>query len=171
MERWFGLIAQRAIRRGSLSSVKDLVQKIDAFVQHYNRSHRPFVWTATADSILQKIARLCSHISGTAHYYSYYWEFPGVSTSGTFSLNISLFSRYPRGRKITILVRSLSRGRDPARGGVFQLHLLPRTLCGGVLGWKSTPQARSGACPRPSDVFGSEHHRARTAPARAQRKV
>jgi putative transposase len=67
VERWFGLITQRAIRRGSFSSVKDLVQKIDRFVQNYNRTHRPFVWTATADSILQKIARLCSRISGTAH--------------------------------------------------------------------------------------------------------
>lgn len=67
VERWFGLITQRAIRRGSFSSVKDLVQKIDSFVQHYNRRHRPFVWTATADSILQKIARLCSRFSGTAH--------------------------------------------------------------------------------------------------------
>jgi hypothetical protein len=57
-----GLITQRAIRRGSFSSVKELVQKIDAFVQHYNRTYRPFVWTATADSILQKIARLCSRI-------------------------------------------------------------------------------------------------------------
>jgi putative transposase len=67
VERWFGLITQRAIRRGSFSSVKDLVEKIDVFVQHYNRSHRPFVWTATADSILQKISRLCSHISGTRY--------------------------------------------------------------------------------------------------------
>src|SRR5246500_5686699 len=67
VERWFGLITQRAIRRGSFRSVKDLVEKIDTFVQHYNRSHRPFVWTATADSILQKLARLCSCISGTAH--------------------------------------------------------------------------------------------------------
>ena len=67
VERWFGLITQRAIRRGSFSSVKDLVEKIDVFVQHYNRSHQPFVWTATAESILQKIARLCSRISGTAH--------------------------------------------------------------------------------------------------------
>jgi len=61
VERWFGLITQRAIRRGSFSSVKELIQKIDAFVQHYNRTHRPFVWTATADSILQKIARLCAY--------------------------------------------------------------------------------------------------------------
>src|ERR1700710_849245 len=54
VERWFALITQRAIRRGSFRSVKDLVEKIDAFVQLYNRSHRPFVWTATADSILGK---------------------------------------------------------------------------------------------------------------------
>jgi len=67
VERWFGLITQRAIRRGSFSSVKELVAKIDAFVQHYNRSSRPFRWTATADSILQKIARLCSRICGTQH--------------------------------------------------------------------------------------------------------
>jgi len=67
VERWFGLITQRAIRRGSFSSVKDLVHKIDAFVEHYNCSSRPFAWTATADSILQKLSRLCSRISGTVH--------------------------------------------------------------------------------------------------------
>ena len=67
VERWFGLITQQAIRRGSFSSVKELTGKIDAFVQHYNRSHRPFVWTATAESILAKITRLCSAISGTRH--------------------------------------------------------------------------------------------------------
>jgi len=50
--RWFGLITQRAIRRGTFTSVQDLIRKIDTFVQHYNRSSRPFVWTATADSIL-----------------------------------------------------------------------------------------------------------------------
>ena len=67
VERWFGLITQRAIRRGSFRSVKELVQKIDAFALHYNRSSRPFVWTATADSILAKLARLCSRISGTRY--------------------------------------------------------------------------------------------------------
>ena len=65
VERWFALISQRAIRRGSFRSVKDLIEKIDSFVQNYNRSHRPFAWVATADSILSKIARLCSRISGT----------------------------------------------------------------------------------------------------------
>jgi putative transposase len=67
VERWFGLIPQRAIRRATFTSVEDLIQKIDSFVQPYNPSSRPFVWTATANSILQKIARLCSRISGTPH--------------------------------------------------------------------------------------------------------
>ncbi len=67
VERWFGLITQWAIRRGSFGGVPELVEKIDSFVQHYNRSRRPFVWTATADSILAKVARLCSCISGTRH--------------------------------------------------------------------------------------------------------
>ncbi len=64
-KRWFGLITQRAIRRGSFTSVQDLVQKIDAFVRNYNRSSRSFAWTASAESIPQKIARLCSRIYGT----------------------------------------------------------------------------------------------------------
>ena len=67
VERWFGLITQQAIRRGSFRSVKHLIARIDHFVQQYNRNCRPFAWTATADSILQKLARLCSRISGTAH--------------------------------------------------------------------------------------------------------
>jgi putative transposase len=67
VERWFALITQRAIRRGSFRSVQELVQKIDTFVQQYNRCGRPFFWTATADSILEKLARLCSRISGTRH--------------------------------------------------------------------------------------------------------
>lgn len=67
VERWFGIITQQAIRRGTFSSVKDLVTKIDRFVEHYNAKSRPFVWTATADSILAKVERLCSLISGTQH--------------------------------------------------------------------------------------------------------
>jgi transposase len=67
VERWFGIITQRAIRRGSFSSVKELVAKIQLFVDHYNKTASPFVWTATAKSILDKIARLCSYTSGTGH--------------------------------------------------------------------------------------------------------
>ncbi|MCY3940403.1 MAG: IS630 family transposase [Gammaproteobacteria bacterium] len=67
VERWFGLITQQAIRRGSFSSVKELTRKINAFVDQYNAHASPFAWVATADSILDKINRLCSVISGTQH--------------------------------------------------------------------------------------------------------
>jgi putative transposase len=67
VERWFGLITQQAIRRGSFRSVSELVQKIDAYVASYNLHHRPFAWTATADSIPAKLRRLCKVINGTSH--------------------------------------------------------------------------------------------------------
>jgi len=67
VERFFALITDKAIRRGSFTSVKQLVQKIDHFVDSYNDKCQPFQWTATADSILEKLHRLCSRISGTAH--------------------------------------------------------------------------------------------------------
>jgi putative transposase len=67
VERWFGLITQQAIRRGSFKSVKDLIAKIDTFTENYNQKSRPFAWTATADSIFQKLSRLCNRISGTEH--------------------------------------------------------------------------------------------------------
>src|SRR6202790_1870965 len=67
VERWFGLITQRAIRRGSFDSVPDLKRKINEFVEHYNQHPKPFMWTATADSILAKHERLGKVICGTSH--------------------------------------------------------------------------------------------------------
>lgn len=67
VELWFRRISQQAIRRGSFRSVKELVAKIDHFVQTYNTKARPFAWTATAESILAKVRRLCERISGTQH--------------------------------------------------------------------------------------------------------
>jgi putative transposase len=67
VERFFALITDKAIRRGSFTSVKQLIQKIDHFVAHYNKNCKPFAWTATADSILEKLQRLCARISGTGH--------------------------------------------------------------------------------------------------------
>ncbi|HVB98611.1 MAG TPA: IS630 family transposase, partial [Candidatus Dormibacteraeota bacterium] len=46
---------------------KELVAKIERFVRRYNADARPFSWTATPDSILEKIQRLCERISGTQH--------------------------------------------------------------------------------------------------------
>ena len=67
VERWFGIITQRTIRRGSFRTVRALVDRIERFVIHYNATARPFRWTATADSIIGKIARLTKRISGTSH--------------------------------------------------------------------------------------------------------
>ena len=67
VERWFGLITQRAIRRGSFRTVRELVHRIDTFVTRYNRTTSPFTWTATADSILAKLDRLAKAINGTSH--------------------------------------------------------------------------------------------------------
>jgi putative transposase len=65
--RWFGIITQRAIRRGSFGNVKELAQKIDQFVAAYNKNATPFMWHAIADSILEKLGRPCVRISGTGH--------------------------------------------------------------------------------------------------------
>jgi putative transposase len=67
VEIWFNLITQRAIRRGTFKSVKDLIEKIEHYVRNYNSQSHTFVWTATADSILDKIKRLCQIISETRH--------------------------------------------------------------------------------------------------------
>jgi transposase len=65
VERWFGIITQRAIRRGSFRNVRELIKSINAFVDNYNKTARPFMWTATSESILGKLERLCKGISGT----------------------------------------------------------------------------------------------------------
>jgi putative transposase len=67
VEIWFNLITQRAIRRGTFSCVKDLVRKIDDYVTNYNQHPKPFIWTATADSIFATLERLCQCISETRH--------------------------------------------------------------------------------------------------------
>jgi putative transposase len=67
VEIWFNRITQQAIRRGSFRSVKELIEKIDQYVRASNTHAHPFAWTATADSILAKVQRLCERISGTGH--------------------------------------------------------------------------------------------------------
>jgi putative transposase len=67
VETWFGIITRKAIRRGSFRSTKELAKKIDLFVKNYNRNSKPFIWTATAESIFEKLDRLCKGISVTQH--------------------------------------------------------------------------------------------------------
>ena len=65
-QAWFP-ITRQAIRRGSFRTVRQLIQRIEAYVARYNRTSHPFTWTATADSILAKLHRLAKAISGTQH--------------------------------------------------------------------------------------------------------
>ena len=67
VESFFAVITDKAIRRGSFKSVKELTNKIDMFVSQYNENCKPFTWTATAESILEKLSRLCRRINGTGH--------------------------------------------------------------------------------------------------------
>jgi hypothetical protein len=60
VERWFALNTHQAIRGGSFRNVRELIQKIDSYVSLYNTHKRPFVWTATAHSILAKLQRAMS---------------------------------------------------------------------------------------------------------------
>ena len=65
VERWFAVITRQAIRRGSFSSVPQLRQRINAFVENYNKTCSPFERTATAESILHKVERISLVIAGT----------------------------------------------------------------------------------------------------------
>ena len=57
VERFFGLITEDAIRRGVFKSVDDLKTTIQTYLEHHNADPKPFIWTATVDRILQKVAR------------------------------------------------------------------------------------------------------------------
>ncbi len=55
IERWFALLTEQCIRRGSFRSVNDLEQRIDEFIEANNEDPKPFKWTASADYIFQRI--------------------------------------------------------------------------------------------------------------------
>ena len=57
VERWFGELTAKAVRRGSFTSVADLESSIAAFLEAWNENPNPFVWTATVESIQAKLAR------------------------------------------------------------------------------------------------------------------
>ena len=57
VEIFFGIITRQAIRRGTFTSVKDLIGAIEAFIDDWNERCEPFVWTKTADDILGKLNR------------------------------------------------------------------------------------------------------------------
>jgi transposase len=57
VERFFGKLTDKAIRRGVFHSVPDLIAAIEEYLQANNENPEPFVWTATAGEILEKVRR------------------------------------------------------------------------------------------------------------------
>ena len=57
VERFFGLITDQRIRRGVFKSVADLEAAIRDCLEHHNADPKPFIWTASAAAILEKVAR------------------------------------------------------------------------------------------------------------------
>lgn len=67
VERWFAELTQKQIRRGTHRSTRQLVAAIESYLQYTNESPKPFVWTKTADQILETVARFCERISDSRH--------------------------------------------------------------------------------------------------------
>jgi len=65
VERWFALLADKQIKRGVHRSIQHLKADIAAFIQTHNAEPKPFVWTKSADAILQTIARYRSDTLAT----------------------------------------------------------------------------------------------------------
>ena len=55
IEIWFGILTRQAIRRGTFTSVNDLIRRISDFIHTWNTDAKPFCWTATAEEILTKV--------------------------------------------------------------------------------------------------------------------
>jgi transposase len=67
VERWFAELTSKWLRRGSHRSVPELTASIQAWIDTWNDDPRPFVWTKTADQILDSIARYLQPISNSRH--------------------------------------------------------------------------------------------------------
>ena len=67
VERWFGELTTKLLQRGVHKSVQALEADIRAWIETWNDDPRPYVWTKTADEILDSIAAFCQRISSAGH--------------------------------------------------------------------------------------------------------
>ena len=67
VERWFGELDRKQLRRGNFHGTDELIDTIMRYVEHSNSTPKPFIWTKTADEILASVARFCRRTSGSAH--------------------------------------------------------------------------------------------------------
>ena len=67
VERWFALLSERQIKRGTHRSTLELERAIRQYLNVYNTDPKPFVWHKSADEILASLARFCKRISDSGH--------------------------------------------------------------------------------------------------------
>jgi transposase len=67
VERWFGELTTKKLQRGTHRSVRELNADIRDWIKTWNENPRPYVWTKTADQILDSIARYCQRINDSRH--------------------------------------------------------------------------------------------------------
>ncbi|MBV9792306.1 MAG: IS630 family transposase [Actinobacteria bacterium] len=67
VERWFGELTTKKLQRGTHRSVRELNTDIRNWIKTWNGNPRPYVWTKTADQILDSIARYCTRINDSGH--------------------------------------------------------------------------------------------------------
>jgi transposase len=67
VERWFGKITEQRIRRGVFKSVEELITAIDEYIAANNRYPKLFVWTATAELILDRVGSFCNRTNCSPH--------------------------------------------------------------------------------------------------------
>ncbi len=67
VECWFALLTRRRLSRGSFRSTRALEQAITHYIHHTNANPKPFIWTKTADEILNSVARYCQRTSASHH--------------------------------------------------------------------------------------------------------
>ncbi len=66
VERWFGELTDKKLRRSAHRSVRELTTDLEAWVSTWNENPRPYVWTKTADEILDKLKRYLTIIQQTS---------------------------------------------------------------------------------------------------------
>ena len=67
VERFFGELTEKRLRRGVFRSVAALEKAIMEYLAVHNEDPRPFAWTADADLILNRVKRVCERISNSGH--------------------------------------------------------------------------------------------------------
>lgn len=67
IERWFAAITQDQIRRGTHRSTKELEAAIKEYLDIHNENPKPFIWTKSADEILESVKIYCERINDTLH--------------------------------------------------------------------------------------------------------